>query len=229
MHEEIPNHVAIIMDGNRRWAKERNKPSLMGHKAGAKTLRNLGIHILKSGVKVLSVFAFSTENFNRSEEEVNYLMDFIVKEFNGNYKIFEENDIKVLVSGRSERLRPDVIEAIDGITRRTADNKSGIFNICLNYGGQAEIVDATKRIVEEKLAVEDINEEVFATYMYNDLPPVDLCIRTGGEYRISNFLLWQLSYAELYFTDVKFPDFDSFEYNKAILEYNERNRSFGGD
>ncbi len=226
---KIPNHVAIIMDGNRRWARERGKSPSMGHLQGSKTLEQTGMYIFSTGVKVLSVFAFSTENFKRSEEEVTYLMDLLVKGFKNTYEKFVKNGIKVVVSGRRENLREDVVKTIQEIEDRTKEGKNGILNICLNYGGQAEIEDACRKIAldykEGKIDLENIN---INSYLYNDLPPIDLMIRTSGEERISNFMLYQLAYSELYFTDVYFPDFTEKEYDLAVLEYNKRKRRFGG-
>ena len=226
---KIPNHVAIIMDGNRRWARERGKSPSMGHLQGSKTLEQTGMYIFSTGVKVLSVFAFSTENFKRSEEEVTYLMDLLVKGFKNTYEKFVKNGIKVVVSGRRENLREDVVKTIQEIEERTKAGKNGILNICLNYGGQAEIEDACRKIAldykEGKIDLENIN---INSYLYNDLPPIDLMIRTSGEERISNFMLYQLAYSELYFTDVYFPDFTEKEYDLAVLEYNKRKRRFGG-
>ena len=189
--------------------------------------------VFDKGIQVLSVYAFSTENFKRSEEEVKYLMDIFVEWFNKECDQIHDEDIKVVFSGRKENLRPDVLEAMEVITERTKDNKKGIFNICLNYGGQQEIVDATKRIAEEvkegKLSIEDINTEMMYKYMYQELPPVDFMIRTSGEERVSNFLIYEISYAEMYFPEVKFPDFNEEEFEKAIDEYNKRDRRFGGN
>ena len=228
-----PEHVAIILDGNRRWAKDKGLPSLKGHQRGFENIRDLAPYICNKGVKVLSVYAFSTENFKRSEEEVKYLMDIFVEWFHKECDEIHEEDIKVVFSGRKDNLRPDVLEAMETITERTKDNKKGIFNICLNYGGQQEIVDATKRIAEEvkegKLAIEDINTDTMYKYMYQELPPVDFMIRTSGEERVSNFLLYEISYAEMYFPKVKFPDFNEEEFEKAIDIYNQRDRRLGGN
>ncbi len=226
---EVPNHVAIIMDGNRRWAKERGKNPSLGHLEGSKTLEKTGMHIFKTGVKVLSVFAFSTENFKRSEEEVTYLMDLLIKSFKSTYQKFVDNGIKVVVSGSRDNLRSDVIKTIDDIEEKTKNGKNGILNVCLNYGGQREIEDACKKIaMDYKEGKVDLDKIDFNHYLYNDLPPIDFLIRTSGEERISNFMLYQLAYSELYFTNVYFPDFTEKEYDLAISEYNKRKRRFGG-
>ena len=233
MEKNYPNHIAIILDGNRRWAKEHNLPSLKGHQKGFENIRDLAPYIINKGVKYLSVFAFSTENFKRSDEEVNYLMDLFVNWFHKESEKIHKENIKIVFSGRREPLREDVLEAMDYITDRTKDNTKGIFNICLNYGGQQEIVDGLKKayndISNNKLKLEDLNEKTFAKYMYNDLPPIDLLIRTSGEERISNFMIYNLSYAEMYFPKIYFPDFDKNEFEKAIDVYNKRDRRFGGD
>lgn len=228
---KIPYHVAIIMDGNGRWAKERGKIRSYGHEMGAKTLKELALYAFSKGVKVLSVFAFSTENFKRSEEEVGFLMNLFIKLFNTEFKIFNEKDIKVVFSKKESGLPSKVEEAIKRIENDTKNNKSGIFNICINYGGRSEIVDACKKITNKvlnnEISVEDINEEVFSDNLYNKLPDIDLLIRTSGEYRISNFMMWQLSYSEMYFTDTYFPDFKPSELDKAFINYSKRDRRYG--
>ncbi len=228
----IPYHVGIILDGNGRWAKEKNLKRSEGHKAGYDNLKKLSIHILNTGVKVLSLYVFSTENFKRSEEEVGYLMNLIVKKFKSDAKYFVENNVKVIFSGRRENLRKDVLDAMDYISNLTKDNNKGILNICLNYGSRTEIVDMTKKIAnmvkENKLNIDDINEEIVKENLYQNLPDIDFLIRTSGELRLSNFMLWQLSYSEFYFPDVYFPDFDEKEFDKALEVYSNRNRRFGG-
>lgn len=233
MNKYYPEHVAIILDGNRRWAKERGLPSLKGHQKGFENIRDLAPYIINKGVKVLSVYAFSTENFKRSEEEVKYLMDIFVNWFNKECDKIHDEDIKIVFSGRKDNLRPDVLDAMEKITEQTKNNKKGIFNICLNYGGQQEIVDATKKIVADvqqgKLDINDLDEKLMYKYMYNDLPPVDFMIRTSGELRVSNFLIYETSYAEMYFPQIKFPDFNAEEFERAIDLFNERDRRFGGN
>lgn len=226
--EIIPNHVAIIMDGNGRWAKKRNLPRSLGHKAGSENLKKLGLHIFKRGVRVLSVYAFSTENFKRSPEEIDYLMNLFVKNFKKELKVFAENNIRVVFSGRKEPLRSDVLEAMDEVVEATKENTGGIFNICLNYGSQYEIVDAVKRIISEKRDVSELTPKEFEKYLYQELPPVDFLIRTSGEYRLSNFMMYQLAYAEFYFTDCLFPDFNDEKFDEALQDFQNRDRRFGG-
>ena len=233
MEKIYPQHVAIILDGNRRWAKERGLPQLKGHQKGFENIRQLAPYIINKGVKVLSVFAFSTENFKRAEEEVKYLMDLFVDMFKKECNKIHEENIKIIFSGRRDNLRKDVLEAMDYITEKTKNNTKGIFNICLNYGGQQEIADGAKKIALDvqsgKLNPEDINENLLYKYMYNELPPIDYLIRTSGEERISNFMLYELSYAEMYFPKIYFPDFDAKQFEKAIDIYNGRERRFGGN
>ena len=223
---KIPNHVGIILDGNGRWATERGLKRTAGHLAGYKNLLDISKYILNAGTKYLSVYAFSTENFNRPQEEVDYLMNLFMKGFSEDSHIFNEENIKVIFSGRKEKLSEKVLKAMDKMMEDTKNNTKGTLNICLNYGGRAEIVDATNKIIRDN--IKKIDEETFKKYLYNDLPDIDLMIRTSGELRISNFMLWQISYAELYFPKCYFPDFDINCFDEAILAYNKRDRRFGG-
>ncbi len=227
----IPNHIGIIMDGNGRWATEKGKKRSEGHKAGGKTLEKLALHAKKLGVKVLSVYAFSTDNFKRSEEEVSFLMDLLIQYFNGKLNRVCEEGIKIVFSGRKEPLRKDVLAAMDNIIERTKDNHECILNICLNYGGQEEIVDASLKIANDinngLIKEEELTREKFIKYLYQDLPPIDLLIRTGKEHRLSNFMLYQSFYAEMYFVDTYFPDFLEEDLDFAIDYYNNRDRRFG--
>ena len=227
----VPKHVAIIMDGNGRWAKKRGMPRSAGHLEGSKTLEKLALHAIDMGVSVLSVYAFSTDNFKRDKEEVDYLMDLAVKYFNTKFEKINKRGIKVVISGRKTNLRDDVVNAINSIEEKTKDNKEGILNICLNYGGQEEIIDGAIRLAEDiknGLDVSAFTREDFYKYMYHELPPIDLLIRTGGEERVSNFMLYEMSYAEFYFTNTYFPDFDKSELNKALFMFENRDRRFGG-
>lgn len=226
---KIPRHVSIIMDGNGRWATRRGLKRSAGHLEGSKTLEKLAIHAIESGVEVLSVYAFSTDNFKRSEEEVSYLMNLFIKMFSTKFKTIKKKGIKVVFSGRRVNLREDVLEAMDKIVEETKDNTKGTLNICLNYGGQEEIVDATKKIIEAGINPDEIDKNTFYHYLYNDLPPIDLLIRTSGECRVSNYMIYQMAYSEFYFTDVLFPDFKEDEFNKAILAYNGRDIRLGGN
>lgn len=222
----VPNHVGIIMDGNRRWAKEKNKKTIEGHLAGANRIISLAKYIFDKGIKYLSIYAFSTENFNRSAEEVSYLMGLIIKFFNERVNELHDYNIKIVVSGLRDNLSKEVLKCIDNVVDLTKDNTGGVLNVCLNYGGRREIVDAINKIKEANITV---TEDNFGKYLYNDLPDLDFVIRTSGEERISNFMLWQISYAEFYFPKVYFPDFDEKEFDKALEIYNNRNRRFGGN
>ena len=231
MKNEVPNHVAIIMDGNGRWATRQGLKRTDGHYAGYKRLKKTALYILDKGVKYLSVFAFSTENFGRSEEEVGYLMKLFVKAFRSDKKFFIRHNIKVVFSGRCKPLSDEVWNVMKEIEKDTSTCTGGVFNFCINYGGQAEIVDASIKIAqlykEDKIKLDDINTNTYYKYLYNDLPPVDLMIRTSGEVRISNFMLYSISYAELYFTKTCFPDFDEHEFDLALEDYQNRNITKG--
>ena len=229
MKKELPTHVAIILDGNGRWAKKRNLPRSMGHKYGSENLRELSLAIFHYGIPILSVFIFSTENFKRDQAEVDYLMNLFVEKFHKEFQIYLKENIKVVFSGRKENLRCDVLEAMNEIEEKTKNNTKGILNFCLNYGGMQEIVDAAKKMVSSNLQPEKITEQTFYHYLYQDLPPVDFLIRTSGEYRISNFMIYQSAYAEYYFTDTLFPDFKFEDFKKALESYQHRNRRFGGN
>ena len=228
----LPIHVGIIMDGNGRWAKKRGLARSLGHSAGAKNLKKLLRHIYKRGIKYVSVYAFSTENFKRSKEEVDYLMKLFIKMFKTNAKEFIKDKIKVVFSGSRNNLSEELNNAMDDLEEKTKDFENGIFNVCLNYGGRSEIIDAAKKIAklvkDGNLAIDDIDEEVLDNNMYNRLPDLDFVIRTSGEMRTSNFMPWQSTYAEYYFPDTLFPDFDEKQFDIAIEEFQKRSRRFGG-
>lgn len=232
MEQKMPNHVAIIMDGNGRWAQKRGLKRTKGHQKGAEVLKKISEYVYDKKIKVLSVFAFSTENWKRDKEEVDYLMDLFLKAFKDNFDAVKKKGVKVVFSGLKDKLSDKVVKAMEKMSEETKNNNNGVFNICLNYGGQDEIVNASKKISEDvlngNLSIDDINKDSFGKYLFNDLPPIDLLIRTSGEYRISNFMLWQMAYAELYFTDVLWPDFDEKQMDKAIEVFNNRDRRFGG-
>ena len=225
---KVPNHVAIIVDGNGRWAKERGMSRLKGHDAGYENIKTIGEYILSKGVKILSLYVFSTENFKRDKKEVDHLMNLFLMKFKSDRDFFLEKNIKVVFSGRDEPLPKKVIEARDELVESTKNNTGGIINFCLNYGGRAEIVDAVKKINKSDIDIDNLDEDTFSKFLYQYLPDVDLMIRTSGELRLSNFLLWQNSYAEFYFPETKFPDFKPDDFDDAILHYNKRDRRFGG-
>ena len=229
----IPKHVAIIMDGNGRWAEQRGLKRSDGHKAGSEALKKVVEYAFNNGIEVLSVFAFSTENFKRSAEEVNYLMNLFVVVFKKYFNELHNKGIKIVFSKKEEGLPVNLEKLIKDITEKTKNNKKGIFNVCINYGGYDEIIDMTKKISTKvknnELDINDINAHVINENLYQVLPPIDLVIRTSGEYRISNFMLLQMAYAELYFTNTYSPDFNDAEFEKALNEYKNRNRRFGGN
>ena len=230
---KLPNHIGIIMDGNGRWATSRGLPRSAGHKAGAENLKKLCKHINKLGLNYLSLYAFSTENFKREASEVNYLMNLFIEMFTNDFKFLIEDNVKVLFSGRREGLPKNVVKAIIKMENDSKNNTGTVLNICLNYGSQDEIVDMVKKISGEvkdgNIKIDDIDKELVNKNMYYELPPVDYVIRTSGEMRISNFMLWQSSYAEYYFPETLFPDFNELEFDKAIEIFNRRHRRFGGN
>lgn len=226
MEKQVPKHIAIIMDGNGRWAKKRGLPRTFGHKEGAAALRKIITHAAEIGVKYLTVYAFSTENWKRSQEEVNALMFLFKSYIKNEEKNIMENNIRFMVSGRKENVSESLLEAIDKLQDKSKNNTGLTFNIAFNYGGRAEIIDAVNKIL--KSGKESIDEEEFSKYLYNDIPDPELLIRTSGELRISNFLLWQIAYSEIYITDTLWPDFDERELDIAIESYMKRDRRFGG-
>ena len=226
------NHIGLIVDGNGRWAKERGQKRSYGHKKGAEALEKIILYINENKIaNYLSLYVFSTENFNRSEEEVNYLMELFMKWFKKAKDKYQNANIKVLFSSQKSYLKKEIVDAINELENATRKNTGLVVNFCLSYGGRQEIVDATKKISEKvlnkEIKIEDINEDLFKKYLYNALPDVDFLIRTSGENRISNFMLWQLSYAEFYFPKVYFPDFTPESLEEAIKEYEKRDRRFG--
>lgn len=234
MSERIPNHVAIIVDGNRRWARNRLMPASVGHKAGFDRLREICRYSMEQrGVKVLSLYVFSTENFARAASEVDYLMGLFADNFRTLTEEMNELGCRILFSGRKDRLPQKVLDAMVYMTDLTKDNTKGTVNFCLNYGSQAELTDAMRSIAADvadgRLVPDDVNEALIASRLYQDLPPVDYMIRTSGEQRLSNFLLWQCAYAEFYFTPVLFPDFTPACFDEALEEYARRDRRMGGD
>lgn len=226
MEKKNLEHIAIIMDGNGRWAKKRALARTFGHMEGAKALRKIIEYLSKINVKYLTVYAFSTENWNRSEDEVSTLMSLFLKYIRNERKNMMKNGIRFFVSGRKNNVPKELLEEIEKLQEETKDNKNLTLNIAFNYGGRAELVDAVNSIIES--GEKKIDELSFRKYLYNDFPDPDLVIRTSGEYRISNFLLWQIAYSELYITDVLWPDFDEKEINRAIENYFNRDRRFEG-
>ncbi len=225
-------HIAIIMDGNRRWAKKNNMPVKLGHKQGAETLKKIVRYANKIGIKYMTVYAFSTENWKRSKEEVDALMSLLENYLDQFSREADDENIVIRVLGDEEALSESLRNKINEVVSATKDNTGIIFNIALNYGGRNEIVNATKNICKDVknglIKPEDITEKMFSSYLYTkDDPDPDLLIRTSGEIRLSGFLPWQSVYSEFYFTDVLWPDFTEKNLDEAIAEYNKRNRKFG--
>ena len=229
----IPSHIALILDGNGRWAKNRLMPRTYGHRKGAFNIIEVAKNASKLGVKVISLYCFSTENWTRPAAEVKYLMNFPIRFYKKNRERLIKSDYKIVFSGRRDRFDPSLLEIINKIEAESKDHTGLIINVCFDYGSYTEITEACKQIAElyknDEITLADITPELINDHLYTkDLPPVDLLIRTSGEERISNFLLWQIAYAELYFTNVYWPDFDEAELKKAILSYQMRHRRFGG-
>ena len=228
----VPQHIAMIMDGNRRWARKRGLPPQLGHNEGANTMEVVAKYCEKIGVKYMTVFAFSTENWKRSEEEVDYLMKLLEKFIRDFEKRSSGRNIRIKLIGDITRLPKTLQEGIIDIEEKTKDKTGLTVNLAINYGGRAEITNAAKNIAKDvadgKLKIEDIDDKLVGTYMYTgEMPDPDLVIRTGGEERLSGFLPWQSVYSEFYFTECLWPDFKENELDKAIIEYNSRKRNFG--
>ena len=224
----IPKHIGFILDGNRRWAVENGLPKLVGHKKGYENLKTIADECFSRGISIVSTYIFSTENWNRELEEVNYLMDLALKLFKKDLNELMDKDIRVVVSGSREKLSEKIIEAIDSTVSKTANNKKGTINICFNYGGQSEIADAVAKIIESNADASQITTELIRNNLYQpELPPVDYIIRTSGEKRLSNFLLWDSAYAELEFVSAHWPAFSSQDLDLALAEYANRKRRFG--
>ncbi|MCX7738886.1 MAG: isoprenyl transferase [Hydrogenothermaceae bacterium] len=223
---KIPRHIAIIMDGNGRWAKRRGLDRIYGHREGVEAVERAIRFAKKVGIEYLSLFAFSTENWQRPTQEVDAIFSLLVEYINLKIPFLKENNVRLLFSGRRDNLSEHVLQAIVRGEEETKEGSSLTVLIMLNYSGRAEIVDAVRKIVRE--GVKDIDEESFRNYLYNpDIPDPDLLIRTSGEERISNFFVWQLAYTELYFTPVLWPDFSEEDFLKALYVYQSRERRFG--
>ena len=230
----MPRHIAIIMDGNRRWAKAQGKPASFGHKAGAKTLEKIVRYANKIGLEYITVYAFSTENWKRTEEEVKALMTLLQSYLDDYSKRADTENIRVKILGDISALTPGMQKSIYNCMERTKDNTGVTFNIALNYGGRDELVKAIRNIAQEvkegKIDIEDISEEMVSNNLYTKgEPDPDLLIRTSGELRLSNFLPWQLVYSEFLFIDKNWPDFTEEDLDNAIVEYEKRTRKFGAN
>ena len=230
--ENLPKHIAIIMDGNRRWAKNKGLPVSLGHKEGAKTLEKIVRYANKIGIKYITVYAFSTENWKRTEEEVSTLMGLFQSYLDDYSKRADSENIKVKIIGNKNGLSEKMKNSITKCMERTKNNTGITFNIALNYGGRDEIISAIKNIAEKlnnnEIQIEDINEQIISDNLYTkNQPDPDLLIRTSGELRLSNFLTWQLVYTEFLFIEKNWPDFNEKDLDEAIEKYQNRNRKFG--
>ena len=228
-----PKHVAIIMDGNQRWAKSRHLPKALGHRAGAKNLKNIAKACANNGVEILTLFAFSTENWKRPREEVDLLIELMKGVLINDIKELCENKVRLSIIGDRSRFSPDIQLLMKNAEYLTKDCAHLTLNIAVNFGGRWDIAQAAKQmaldVVEGRLSVESVDEDSFSSYLsMGQMPHPDLCIRTGGDHRISNFLLWDMAYTELYFTDEYWPQFTERRLLEAFEEYNMRKRNFGG-
>lgn len=230
---KVPAHVAIIMDGNGRWAKNRGLPRVAGHRAGAKAVREAILAAQGLGVRYLTIFSFSSENWRRPKEEVSGLMELFVEVLRAELDNLKARDVRVRLIGRRDQIPSQTLAAFEEAERATADNRSLDLVVALNYGGRAEIVDAARALAESAAAGEldpgSIDEQAFRSHLYApDLPDPDLLVRTSGEMRISNFLLWQSAYTEIWVTETLWPDFDRHEFLRAVADFQRRERRFGG-
>lgn len=225
----VPKHVGYIVDGNRRWAKKHGIPNYEGHLAGYNTLKEVGIATLEAGVEYMSAYVFSTENWKRSQDEVSKLMGLVLKLLSADIPEFHKHNVRLRVLGSREGVDDKIIRAIEKAEADTANNTGGTFALCFNYGGQLEITEAVKKIVQSGVSADDITEELIAQNLYApEVPPVDIVVRTSGEQRLSNFMLWRSAYSELLFLDKMWPDMTKDDVGAIIKEYTRRNRRFGG-
>jgi undecaprenyl diphosphate synthase len=225
----LPQHLAVIMDGNGRWAAQRHLPRVEGHRAGIESVREVVEGSARLGIRVLTLYAFSVENWKRPVSEVSTLMMLLKRYLRLELKTLLRNNIRFRVIGRASELAPDVREELAAGEQKTAANTGMLFNIALNYGGRAEIIEAAKRLIESGVRADELDEERFAGFLYTaGQPDPDLLIRTSGEMRVSNFLLWQIAYSEIWVTETLWPDFRKRHLLEAILAYQKRDRRYGG-
>ena len=225
----VPKHIGFIVDGNRRWAKKRGLKSFAGHQAGYEALKEVITATFSAGVEYVTAYVFSTENWKRSEEEVGRLMGLTLSLLTTDLKIFNDNNIKLKIVGTRNGLSETIIKAIEKAELKTAGNTGGTLGLCFNYGGQLEIVDAVKKVVKSGIKEDEITIDLISQNLYcSEIPPVDLIVRTSGEQRLSNFMLWRGAYSELLFLDKMWPDMTKQDVSDIIKEYNERSRRFGG-
>lgn len=226
----VPNHLGLILDGNRRWAVQNNVTSFEGHRKGYENLKTIVMAALDRGVKYVTAYVFSIENWNRNKEEVDYLMKLLLWVATHEVAEMNKKGIRVCFMGSKTRLSKKIIKAIDKAEEKTKDNTKGTLAFCLSYGGQQEIVDAVKDIMSENIQSQDVTAELISSYLYvPDIPPVDLIIRTSGEQRLSDFMLWRASYSELLFAKKFWPDFTEEDLTQAFIEFSKRDRRFGAN
>ncbi len=224
----VPNHLGLILDGNRRWAKSKNLTALQGHKKGYDNLKTIAKYAIESGVKYVSAYIFSLENWDRSKQEVNYLMRLAYRMLTKDVDELDRENIRIVWLGSKQKISKKLLEAIHEAEQKTKNNTKGTLCICFNYSGYQEIVDAIVKIVGKKISEKNIDKNLIEDNLYgNNIPPIDLVIRTSGEQRISNFMLWRINYAELYFTDIYWPAFSKKDLDEAFAEYSSRERRFG--
>ncbi len=226
---DLPQHIGYIVDGNRRWAEQRGLKPWEGHYAGEKALETVLLETVSAGVPYVSAYVFSTENWKRSKQEVSKLMTLLVRILKTKLKRFQDENIRIVVLGNRDRLSDKVLAAIDHATTETAGNTGGTLALCLNYGGQQELADACKKIVQSGVSESEVTPELIQSNLYEEaLPPCDLIVRTGGEQRLSNFMLWRSAYSELLFLDKFWPDMTKQDVEDILNEYKRRGRRFGG-
>lgn len=224
-----PQHIGYIVDGNRRWAKQHGIPSYEGHLAGYNAIHEIAVATFDAGVKYMSAYIFSTENWKRSEDEVSKLMGLVLRLLTSDLPIFDKHNIKLKILGSRDRVSDKILKAIDDAEARTANNTAGTLAICFNYGGQLEIVDACKKIVQAGTDADEITTELIEQNLYApEIPPIDIVVRTSGEQRLSNFMLWRAAYSELMFIDKPWPDMTKDDVEHILEEYARRGRRFGG-
>lgn len=229
MSDSIPQHVGYIVDGNRRWAKMHGIPAYEGHLAGYNAIHEIAVATFESGVKYMSAYIFSTENWKRSEDEVGKLMGLVLRLLTSDLPIFDKHNIKLKILGSRDRVSERILKAIDDAEARTADNTAGTLAICFNYGGQLEIAEACKKIVQSGVEADAITPELIEQNLYApEVPPIDIVVRSSGEQRLSNFMLWRAAYSELMFIDKPWPDMTKDDVTAILEEYSRRGRRFGG-
>lgn len=225
-----PKHIGFILDGNRRWARANNLPTLEGHRRGYGILKDIATAAFERGVKYVSAYVFSTENWNRSKEEVDYLMNLALNVAKKDAKKLAKDNVRIVVLGVDDKVSPKIMKAWREVEEDSKNNTGGTLALCFNYGGKREIADAVQSALKSGVSSNDITEEVIDQHIYHpSVPPVDLVVRTSGEQRLSNFMLWRVGYAELYFAQPHWPDFTVEELDKALADFSRRNRRFGGN